>query len=261
MKLIESIKSDPKKRSLLMGILATVILASVVTVCVAVSVAKQKDEPTTPQDTDAEDKLPVFLPQDDQDTEAPDSAEPPSDETAEPIDLTGINGLEYVSLGNGTCYINGIGSCTETSLKLPSYSPAGDKVVRIADTAFENCSSLLTVHIPETVNSIGMGAFRGCSSLTAITVDENNDVYCSEGGVLYSMDRSVLICVPINLPESSLLLCNSVTAVAAYAFEGVKNLRAILYEGSIDSYSRIEFLEGNDIAHTLAITCNYSKDR
>ena len=134
-------------------------------------------------------------------------------------------------------------------------------MVRIGDTAFENCSSLLTVQIPETVNSVGMGAFRGCSSLTAITVDEGNEVYCSEGGALYSKDKSVLICVPMNLPESSILLCNSVTAVAAYAFEGVKNLRAILYEGSIDSYSQIEFLEGNDIVNTLAITCNYSKDR
>ena len=118
----------------------------------------------------------------------------------------------------------------------------------------------MTVHIPETVNSVGMGVFRGCSSLTAITVDDGNEVYCSEGGVLYSKDKSVLICVPVNLPESSLLLCSSVTAVAAYAFEGVKNLRAVLYEGSIDSYSRIEFLEGNEVLDDLAITCNYSKN-
>ena len=261
MKLFESIKNDTKKRSIFIGILASVILVSVLTVCIAVSIAQQKDEPPTPQGTDTEDNLPVFLPQDGTETESPHDTDSTSDETAEPIDLTGINGLEYVSLGNGTCYINGLGSCTETSLKLPSYSPAGDKVVRIGDTAFENCSSLLTVQIPETVNSVGMGAFRGCSSLTAITVDEGNEVYCSEGGALYSKDKSVLICVPMNRPESSILLCNSVTAVAAYAFEGVKNLRAILYEGSINSYSRIEFLEGNDIVNTLAITCNYSKDR
>ncbi|MBO7341330.1 MAG: leucine-rich repeat domain-containing protein, partial [Clostridia bacterium] len=35
---------------------------------------------------------------------------------------------------------------------------------------FENCSSLTEITIPNSVTSIGNGAFENCSSLTAITI-------------------------------------------------------------------------------------------
>ena len=99
MKLFKSIKNDPKKRSIFVGILATVILASVVTVCIAVSIANQESDPPTPQGTDTEENLSVFLPQDSTDTEGSEDTDPTTDETAAPIDLTGINGLHIFQSG------------------------------------------------------------------------------------------------------------------------------------------------------------------
>ena len=40
----------------------------------------------------------------------------------------------------------------------------------IRDSAFESCSSLTSINIPDGVTSIGRSAFRGCSDLTSITL-------------------------------------------------------------------------------------------
>ena len=45
-------------------------------------------------------------------------------------------------------------------------------VTSIGSSAFEGCSSLTTITIPESVTSIGNSAFSRCSSLTAITLPE-----------------------------------------------------------------------------------------
>jgi hypothetical protein len=39
--------------------------------------------------------------------------------------------------------------------------------------AFEGCSSLTTIKLPELLTSIGMRAFAGCSSLATITLPES----------------------------------------------------------------------------------------
>ena len=43
-------------------------------------------------------------------------------------------------------------------------------VYSIALTAFEGCSRLTSITIPDNVTSIGSGAFSGCSSLTSVTI-------------------------------------------------------------------------------------------
>ena len=43
----------------------------------------------------------------------------------------------------------------------------------IESSAFENCSSLTSVTMPDSVTSIGSSAFSGCSSLTSITIPDS----------------------------------------------------------------------------------------
>jgi len=172
-------------------------------------------------------------------------------------DLTGVNGLSYISRGDGTCYIAGMGSCTVSELVIPTVSPTGDKVTKINDGAFSGCVNLLTITIPDTVKSIGTGVFRGCDSLVSINVDSDNSVYCSVGGVLFSKDKTVLICYPMNRAGSSYLLSTDVKAISSYAFEGAINLNKLLYEGDIKKFQSIDILMGNDILERLSITCNY----
>ena len=250
MQLLETIKQDPRKKRIIVGILIMLIATlGIFIFCVA-----GMDSNNGSENNRQENSVSVFKSGDDITN---DSSRSPAADTAEPLDLVGINGLNYISKGDGTCSIGGIGSCQDKELKIPAYSPSGEIVTKINDGAFTNCTELLSISIPSTVKSIGIGAFRGCSSLVAINVDTENSVYCSVGGVLLSKDKTILMCVPMNRPGATYLLSTDIKAVAAYAFEGVLNLTSLLYEGSISDFQKIEFLMGNSIVDQLQITCNY----
>lgn len=253
MKFIEKLKSIPKKKIIIVCVLIALIIATAIIAFTVSDRSGDGGNGTVGGDGTGGNSVNVFKSESTKDTAAKDSVR----DTAEPIDVSGINGLAYVSKGDGTCSIKGIGSCLETELKIPAYSPSGDMVTKIEDSAFANCANILTVTIPATVKSIGTGAFRGCAELVAINVDTENTVYSSVGGVLLSKDKTVLVCFPMNRPGASYLLSTDIKAVAAYAFEGAINLRSLLYEGSISNYQKIDFLMGNGILDNISITCNY----
>ena len=167
------------------------------------------------------------------------------------------NCLEYQSLGNGTCIVMGLGSFDGSELYIPDMSPFGDTVIGIGSGAFEKCSSLVSVSIPETVTSIGSGVFRGCSSLVLISVDPTNENYRSLGGVLYSKDKTVLICCPAAKIGNNFLLDPSVRMIDDYAFEKNHNITKILYENSTADFECITVGKGNENFLALPITCNY----
>lgn len=242
MKLLDWLKAIPKK-SLYLGIVMIILVVALI-----ILTAMSASRVIMLENSNANNAQPVYK----NDT-------PPreTEKEEEPVDLSGIQGLSYVSRGDGTCSVTGIGSCVLTELELPAKSPDGDTVTKISDGAFADCRTLVSVSIPETVRTIGTGAFRGCKGLVAINVDENNAVYCSVGGVLFSKDKSVLVCYPINRAGSSYLLSTGVKAVSAYAFEGAANLEKLLYTGSIASFQKIDFLMGNDNIDKMSITCNY----
>lgn len=78
-------------------------------------------------------------------------------------------GLEFVSNGDGTCSVFGVGTCTDTDIKIPSVYN-GEKVARIGAVAFCGCSNLTSIMIPDSVTSIGIHAFNGCTGLTSISI-------------------------------------------------------------------------------------------
>lgn len=66
----------------------------------------------------------------------------------------------------------------------------------IPDRAFENCRNISCIEIPATIDSIGDGAFNGCSALEEIKVSGSNPNYRSRYGALYTKDGTTLIKVP-----------------------------------------------------------------
>ena len=82
-------------------------------------------------------------------------------------------GLRFASNGDGTCYVSRIGDCKDADIVIPTTSPTGEKVTSIGDSAFQGCTSLKSITIPEGVTSIGRSAFQGCTSLKSITIPDS----------------------------------------------------------------------------------------
>ena len=101
-------------------------------------------------------------------------------------------------------------------------------VTSIGDWAFNYCSGLTSVTIPNSVVSIGRYAFYYCSGLTSVTI--GNSV-TSIGGSAFR-DCSGLISVTIP---------NSVTSIGEYAFNNCSGLTSVTIPNSVKSIGDYAF--------------------
>jgi hypothetical protein len=95
--------------------------------------------------------------------------------------------------------------------------------------------------IPDSVTSIGEFAFKDCSSLTSITVDENNTAYKSIDGNLYSKDGKTLIQYAIRKTATSFVIPDSVTSIGEYAFSWCYRLTSVTIPDSVTSIGKSAF--------------------
>ena len=120
--------------------------------------------------------------------------------------------------------------CKMTELILP------DTVTTINSEAFEDCKNLTTIHFPasftdfhgKSENSGDNGGLdswiKGCDSLKAFTVSENNPHYKSMNGILYSKDGKTVGPVPPAISFDS-INWNGISAIGDFAFCGRETQR------------------------------------
>ena len=123
-------------------------------------------------------------------------------------------------------------------------------------SSFAYCASLESILIPSTTTSIKISAFYGCSSLKSIIVDEDNEYYSSNEGILYNKDKSILLICPegkhgnMTIPDfvkvidafafencsiNSVIIGNSVTKICDGAFFDCKQLHSVSFEVGEDT--------------------------
>lgn len=111
----------------------------------------------------------------------------------------------------------------------------------IGDNAFSNCSSLAEINIPKGVDRISTYAFSWCISLKAINVSEENTHYCSQGGVLFNADKTLLIRFPQANETTEYVVPETVTEIANSAFYGCSSLTKVTLPESLQTIGDIAF--------------------
>ena len=158
-------------------------------------------------------------------------------------DSVTYNGTTYSVTSIGNSAFNG---CSKlTSVTIPN------SVTSIGNWAFAYCSSLTSVTIPESVTSIGNYAFFDCSSLTSITIPNS---VTSIGSAAFR-DCSSLTSVTIgesvtSIGDEAFRACssltsitipNSVTNIGAWAFAYCSSLTSITIGESVTSIGEHAF--------------------
>ena len=142
-------------------------------------------------------------------------------------------------------------------------------VTSIADSAFQGCSYIESVTIPNTVTSIGEKAFSNCERLAFITIPSSvtkigNDAFSNiynvayngtatgspwgalvvngytEGYVLYS-DKTKTHLIKCSTLAKEVTIPNSVTNIGEYAFYGCTGLTSLIITNSVKSIGNYAF--------------------
>ena len=79
-------------------------------------------------------------------------------------------GLTFEPNGDGICMVSGMGSCTDTNIIIPKYSPEGRRVTSINENTFYQKPDLTSIVIPDSVTSISAYAIGYCRNLTSIII-------------------------------------------------------------------------------------------
>lgn len=115
----------------------------------------------------------------------------------------------------------------------------------IASYAFESCSSLTNIIIPEGVTSIGEGAFNDCSGLTNMIIPDG--VTNIGGGTFYACSSLTSIVIPDSVTSigvsafsncislTSIEVPDSVTSIGYNAFFGCTNLMNVTLGNGVTS--------------------------
>ena len=158
--------------------------------------------------------------------------------------------LGYFTLGTSLTTVN-VGDCVQripanfvegcsglTSITIPN------SVTSIGEGAFYDCSGLTSVTIGNSVTSIGEGAFYDCSGLTSVTIG-NGVASIGEGAF---RDCSGLTSVTIG---------NSVASIGEWAFSGCSGLTSVTIPNSVTSIGKSAFhaCSGLTMLNFNAINC------
>lgn len=161
-------------------------------------------------------------------------------------DLTSIEIPESVtSIGEKAFY-----QCFSlTSIEIP------ESVISIGSEAFRGCSGLSSIKIPGSVTSIGNSAFSGCSNIgTVIFEDGENDLnlyseafnscQLEEGYLgrnIFNYQNKAISPFQGHKTLKNVIIGNSVTSIADYAFQDCSGLTSINIPGSVTSIGNYAF--------------------
>ena len=147
------------------------------------------------------------------------------------------------------------------------YNDQKYKITSIGEYAFENCSSLTSITMPESITSIEDAAFSHCSLLTSITIPES--VTSIGDSAFYDCSSLQSVTIPdsvISIEDNAFAECSSlqsitipdsVTSIGMYAFEDCSSLTSIIIPEGVTSIEYGTFIACSSLTNvTIPKTVN-----
>ena len=134
--------------------------------------------------------------------------------------ITKFNELKYFT-GLTEIPVSGFkGNAALEEITLPA------SIKKIGSSAFGDCSSLKIFQVPAAVTNIGDAVFANCSALEEITVEEGNNTFISEDGVLLDKKKTYLYAYPA-AKVGEYDVPATVIKMSIYAFSGASKLTKV----------------------------------
>jgi len=108
-------------------------------------------------------------------------------------------------------------------------------VTSIGDFAFNRCSSLTSLTIPNSVTNISESAFVLFDRLAVINVASDNSAYTAVDGVLYNKNKTILYTYPAGKTGNEFNIPEGVTSLEYFAFVDCKSLTSVIIPNSVTS--------------------------
>ena len=138
---------------------------------------------------------------------------------------------QYALLDDGTIEItkyNGSAKRLDIPAKLDAKT-----VTSIGDSAFDWCSSLTSVSIPDSVEQIGTNPFADCFELKTISVSPEHPYFATIDGVLFRKADKTLTSYPAGIKSSTYTIPQGITAIGDGAFYFCSSLTSVSIPDSV----------------------------